>query len=137
MASSETGVQFGYTILYVSDVAASLDFFERAFAIPRRFLHESGAYGELETGATTLAFAAHDLGALNFGTEHVRADASALPLGVEIALVTADVVAAHARAQAAGACELAAPAQKPWGQTVSYLRCPDGTVVELCTPMAG
>jgi lactoylglutathione lyase len=24
----------------------------------------------------------------------------------------------------------------PWGQTVSYVRCPDGTLVELCTPMA-
>jgi hypothetical protein len=32
--------------------------------------------------------------------------------------------------------ELAAPSAKPWGQTVSYVRCPDGTLVELCTPMA-
>ena len=25
---------------------------------------------------------------------------------------------------------------KPWGQIVSYVRCPDGTLVELCTPVA-
>lgn len=59
-------MKLGYTIIYVPDVPASLDFFTRAFGIQRRFLHESGTYGELETGQTTLAFAAHALGALNF-----------------------------------------------------------------------
>ena len=48
-------MKFGYTILYVPDVAASLTFFEKAFGFACRFLHESGAYGELETGATALA----------------------------------------------------------------------------------
>jgi len=28
---------------------------------------------------------------------------------------------------------MAAPLSKPWGQVVSYLRCPDGVLVELCT----
>jgi lactoylglutathione lyase len=50
-------MKFGYTIIYVPDVTASLVFFEKAFGFTRRFLHESGDYGELETGATTLAFA--------------------------------------------------------------------------------
>ena len=31
--------------------------------------------------------------------------------------------------------KIAAPTTKPWGQTVSYVRCPDGTLVELCTPV--
>lgn len=52
-------MKFGYTIVYVPDVAASLAFFERAFGFPRRFLHESQTYGELDTGDTTLSFAAH------------------------------------------------------------------------------
>lgn len=56
-------MQFGYTIIYVPDVSASLAFFTRAFGIERRFLHASGTYGELETGVTVLAFAAHSLGA--------------------------------------------------------------------------
>jgi predicted enzyme related to lactoylglutathione lyase len=50
-------MQFGYTILYVDDVASTLAFYEKAFALPTRMLHESGGYGELETGATALAFA--------------------------------------------------------------------------------
>ncbi len=128
-------MKFGYTIIYVPDVAASLDFFTRAFGIERRFFHESGMYGELQTGETTLSFASHAMGELNFPGGHVEAHRSAQPLGMEIGLVTPDVAAAHARALAAGATELAAPADKPWGQTVSYLRCPDGSLVELCTPM--
>jgi catechol 2,3-dioxygenase-like lactoylglutathione lyase family enzyme len=55
---------------------------------------------------------------------------------MEIGLACADVPAANARALAAGASGLAAPLTKPWGQTVAYVRCPDGTLVELCTPMA-
>ena len=129
-------MKFGYTIAYVPDVAASLAFYERAFGMKRRFLHDSGMYGELETGDTTLAFAAHDLGHANFPGGHVAASESATPLGVEIGLVTPDVVGAHAVALMQGAVELAAPSTKPWGQTVSYVRCPDGTLVELCTPMA-
>ncbi len=130
-------MKLGYTILYVADVAASLDFFERAFGLTRRFLHESGTYGELHTGETTLAFADHALGESHFPGGVVRADRSAQPLGMEIALVTADVAAAHARALAAGARELAPPATKPWGQVVSYVRAPDGGLVELCTPVGG
>jgi lactoylglutathione lyase len=133
--NKEFAVKFGYTIIYVPDVSASLEFFTRAFGIERRFLHESGTYGELETGETALAFAAHDLGEMNFPTGHIEAHSSAKPLGIEIALVTPDVSSAHARAIAAGASELSAPIQKPWGQTVSYVRCPDGTLVELCTPI--
>jgi lactoylglutathione lyase len=129
-------MKFGYTIVYVPDVAASLHFFENAFGLARRFLHESGDYGELETGQTALAFAAHTLGDMNFAGGHVQAHASKQPLGFEIALVTQDVPAAHARALNAGATELAAPVQKPWGQTVSYVRCPDGVLVELCTPIS-
>ena len=88
-------MQFGYTIIYVPDVAASLAFFERAFGFSPRFLHGSGTYGELDTGATTLAFADHSLGHANFPGGHVAAHSSEKPLGMEIAFVTPDVPAAH------------------------------------------
>ena len=126
-------MKFAYTIVYVADVAASLAFFERAFGLQRRFLHESGGYGELQTGATTLSFASHDTARGNLGHDYVAVDVSAQPLGIEIGLVTEDVAAACRRAVNAGATLLAAPATKPWGQTVAYVRCPDGTLVELCT----
>ena len=128
-------MKFGYTIVYVADVAASLDFFERAFGLARRFLHESGGYGELETGATTLSFAQHATARENLGHDYVVAESSAQPLGIEVGLLTDDVAGACERAVMAGATLLKPPIVKPWGQTVAYVRCPDGTLVELCTPI--
>lgn len=130
-------MKLGYTIIYVQDVPASLAFYGRAFGLATRFLHESNTYGELETGATALAFASHELGQAHMPEGYVACDTSPKPLGFEVALVTADVAVAHAQALHAGARELQAPKAKPWGQTVSFVRCPDGTVVELCTPVQG
>ena len=130
-------MKFGYTIIYVPDVAASLSFFESAFGLSRRFLHESGDYGEIATGETTLAFASCELGRMNFPEGFVAASESSKPLGIEIALVTPSVTEAHANALAAGAAELKKPEAKPWGQVVSYDRCPDGTLVEICSPIGG
>ena len=101
----------------------------------RRFVHESG-YGEMDTGSTALAFATHDLGASNLPSGYVKASNSQEPQGMEIALVTDDVPAAHAKALAEGAVSIKEPLLKPWGQTVSYVRCPDGTLVEICSPVA-
>ena len=126
-------MKLGYTIIYVPRVVDSLQFFVRAFGFERKFLHDSGDYGELKTGETTLAFASHALGATNFPAGHVHASETQLPLGMEIALVTEDVQHAHLSAIKHGAQELAAPVAKPWGQTVAYVRAPDGTLSELCT----
>lgn len=128
-------MKLGYTIIYVADVGKSLAFFEKAFGMTIRFQHESG-YGELETGETTLAFATHALARSSLSDGYVAADSSTLPLGMEIALVTEWVAKAHERAIAVGAVSIKEPTIKPWGQTVSYLRCPDGTLVELCTPIS-
>jgi lactoylglutathione lyase len=130
-------MKFGYTIMYVPNVPQSLHFFTSAFGLEQQFVHESGDYGELKTGETTMAFASHALGALNFPTHgFIRAsDSPDRPLGMEIALVTDDVNGAHLSALAHGATEVSAPATKPWGQTVSFVRAPDGTLVELCTPI--
>ena len=50
-------MKFGYTILYVEDVPKTIAFYEQAFGFVRRFVHEAGDFGELDTGATSLAFA--------------------------------------------------------------------------------
>ena len=108
--------------------------FERAFGLAPRFLHESGTYGELDTGTTTLAFADHALGHANFPGGHVAAHSSDKPLGMEIAFVT-PMFPQPTNKRCATVPELAARRPGPWGQTVSYVRCPDGTLVELCTPI--
>lgn len=128
-------MKLGYTIIYVPEVSESLEFFSKAFGLAQKFLHESGDYGELDTGETTLAFASHELGAQNFPDGYLHANQSSLPLGMEIALVTDDIAAAHAQAIQSGAIEIRPIETKPWGQTVSYVRCPAGTLIELCTPI--
>ncbi len=130
-------VRFGYTINYISDVDETLSFFEKAFDMKRKFITEEKDYGELDTGETILSFASHDLGKSNFQGGYVSASESEKPLGVEIALVTDDVARAHNKAIESGASELKAPETKPWGQIVSYVRCPSGILLELCTPMSG
>ena len=125
-------MQFGYTILYVDDVASTLAFYERAFALPTRMLHESGGYGELETGATALAFASRAM--LREMGKNPQPPALAAPTS-EIALVTGDVPAAVARAVAAGATLVQDPMDMPWGQTIAYVGDLNGFLVELCTPM--
>jgi len=124
-------MKFGYTIVFTDDVEQSIAFFEKAFGFKRRFIHESG-YGELETGATALAFAAHRLARTNLPKGYITSTKDQ-PLGVEIGLVSDDVEADYQRALACGAMSISAPSSKPWGQTVSYVRCPDGTLVEICS----
>lgn len=125
-------MQFGYTILYVPDVKATLAFYEAAFGLTTRFLHDSGDYGELETGATALAFSAHSL-MRQLGKNPQPASARAPSF--EIALCTPDVTAALERAIAAGATPMRPVETMPWGQTIAYVADPNGFLIELCTPM--
>lgn len=125
-------MQFGYTILYVDDVPKTIAFYEAAFGFARRFVHEAGDYGELDTGSTALAFSSLRLMA-ELGKKPQRATAEAPSF--EIAFTTADVPAAVAQAVAEGARLVQAPQQMPWGQTVAYVADINGALVELCTPM--
>jgi lactoylglutathione lyase len=130
-------MKFGYTIIYVSDVVAAIKFYSDAFGFSTRFVHEGGDYAELETGETTLAFAAHSLGEANFPNGYTKLTDLPKPPGAEIAFVTDDVTVAVANAVAAGASIVSEATTKPWGQTVAYVRAPDGCLIELCTPIGG
>jgi lactoylglutathione lyase len=127
-------MRLGYIIVYVPDVPAALDFYERAFGLERRFLHESNTYGEMETGGTALAFAAESLVALNGITARPNRRSDP-PAAAEIGLVTDDVAAAYRKAVSAGALAYQEPTEKPWGQTVGYVRDINGFLVEICSPM--
>src|SRR3712207_6354238 len=102
-------MRYAFTILYVPDVPAAVDFYERAFGLERRYVHESGAYAELAEG---LAFTSHDTVREDLGSQ-----ATAPPAGFEVWLQTPDVPGAVERAMAAGAELVMKPTVKPWGQT--------------------
>jgi lactoylglutathione lyase len=127
-------MQLGWIIIHVADVRETVAFYERAFALKRRFIDKSGEYAEMETGSTALAFAAHSLVA-RLGFEN---SGKSPPHGCEIALVTEldDVEQAYRRAIGAGAEAVKPLETRPWGQTVGYVRDLNGFLVEICTPVA-
>ena len=114
------------------DVPATLKFYEAAFGLTTRFLHESGDYGELETGSTALAFSSHRL--MQQLGKNPQAASPTAP-SFEIALCTPDVPAALAQAIGAGATPMRPADVMPWGQTIAYVADINGFLVELCTPM--
>lgn len=127
-------MQFAYTILYVEDVAETLAFYERAFEFKQKLLHESGDYGELDTGATTLSFTSLRL--MREIGKNPGQPAKGSP-AFEIAFTVPDVPAALAKAVSAGATLVQEPQDMPWGQTTAYVTDINGFLVELCTPAAG
>ncbi len=127
-------MKLGYTILYVEDVLKTVEFYERAFRLKRKMVHESNMYGEMETGETTLAFCVDGL-AETHGFNYRKNTPGDTPAGVEIALVTDDVEAAFKTACDAGAYPQKEPETKPWGQTVSYVRDINGCLIEICSPI--
>lgn len=127
-------MQLGYVIIYVPQVANTMAFYEKAFGLKQWFLHESGDYGEMETGATRLAFASEALRD-GKGINTLNNRPTDKPAGVEIALVASDVTAQYKKAVANGATAIKKSTSKPWGQIVAYVRDNNGFLVELCSPM--
>ncbi|MBL4603453.1 MAG: VOC family protein [Emcibacteraceae bacterium] len=126
-------MKFKYTILYVRNVEETVAFFENAFGLNRLMIHESGDYGELDTGSTKLCFSSLDL-MKGFGKSVSLPDPS-LP-NFEIAFETDNVREALAKSLDAGAELIQDVEQMPWGQTISYVRDINGFLIEICSPVS-
>jgi lactoylglutathione lyase len=129
-------MKYGYTIVYVSSVVETLEFYRAAFGFEIKFIHESKKYGELDTGSTVLAFADHEMGEMNLNGRYLKGDKQSQPFGIELAFITDNVESAYLKAIDQGATAIKAPELKPWGQIVAYVRAMDGSLIELCTPVA-
>lgn len=127
-------MKFGYTLIYVDDVPKTMKFYEKAFGIKLGFLHESNQYGEMVTGDTKLGFVHHDT-AKSHDFKYDKISLKKKSPGVEIAFISEDVKKAFAKAVKAGAKSISKPTEKPWGQTVSYVRDFNGMLVEICSAM--
>ena len=127
-------MKLGYTIIYVADVPATIAFYERTFGLKRRFIDESNLYAELETGETTLAFAGDEAAEMN-GLDLLPNRPESPCASWEICLVTHAVQNAYTKAVANGCKPVAPPSEKPWGQTVSYVRDMNGCLVEIASPI--
>ncbi len=128
-------VKLGYTILYVSDVTKAIEFYEAAFGFQRKFISPGNEYGELLTGETTLSFASVALAHSNLSNGFQESKPNNPAFGIEIGLVTEHVQETLDKAVQLGAQIVEPAKQKPWGQTVAYIRDLDGFLIEVCTPM--
>lgn len=128
-------IKFAYTILYVKDVTKSIEFYETAFGFTRKFVTPDNAYGELLTGDTTLSFASIALAATNLKDGFIESSNNNKPFAQEIGFTTDNVQEVYEHAIKAGAIAEAPAKFKPQGQTVAYVRDPDGFLIEICTPM--
>lgn len=128
-------IKFAYTILYVSDVKKTAEFYSKAFDLEVRFIAPGDEYAELNSGTTTLSFAALPLAKSNLSDGFQESDLKTKPFGIELGFTTVDVQALVDKALAAGATLLEEPKEKPWGQMVAYIRDLDGFLIEVCTPM--
>jgi uncharacterized glyoxalase superfamily protein PhnB len=129
-------IQFKYTILYVGDVEQTVSFYEIVFGFKRIFITPDGSYGEIETGGTTLSFASHAQAKSNLGSEFIQSSPEHKPFGIEIGFTTVDVESLYNKAIEAGAHAVSPAQLKPHGQTVAYVRDPDGFLIEICTSMS-
>ncbi|XP_071717702.1 uncharacterized protein [Rutidosis leptorrhynchoides] len=131
MASKLTPA-FGYTVVYVKDVAKSVEFYGKAFGASVRRLDDSHRWGELESGQTTIAFTPvhqHETDDLTGEVQEQRSKTRRNQL--EICFVYEDVDAAYKRAVENGADGVSKPEEKEWGQKVGYVRDIDGIVVRM------
>ncbi len=128
-------MHLGYIIIYVEDVPITISFYEKAFGLNLRFIHQSNQYAEMETGQTTLAFANENFAMVSHQFRLNRQKETAA--GAEIVFVVENVEEQFKNAVDFGAIEIAKPAQKPWGQTVCYVRDNNGFIVEICNAING
>jgi len=128
-------MKYAHTILYVENVAETIEFYEKAFGFNRNFLTPENDYGELISGETTIAFASIELGNSNFKSGFEKISKSEKPFGVELAFTTENIEKDFQNAINFGATEFEPITEKPWGQKVGYLIDNNGFLIEICTPM--
>ncbi len=128
-------IRFKYTILYVRDVVKTVEFYETAFGMKRKFIAPENVYAELLSGETTLSFASLELAGSNLSQGFLESDLKHKPFGIEIGFTATDVEATVQQALDAGATLVEKAKTKPWGQVVAYVRDPDGFLIEICTEM--
>lgn len=124
-----------HLIFYVKDILKGLAFYKQAFDIDVKFLHESNMYAELQTGEVALAFASEVLGQSNLPNGYLPNDIHKPPQAGEVVFTVKDVEKGYKKAVQAGALPLVPPQEKPWGQTVAYVRDPNGVLIEIASEM--
>lgn len=120
-------------MFFVEDVPTTLRFYEQAFGAACDHVHDDGSYAELRIGSLTIGVVEADFAERHFPGDFRRQQPSDLPAAFEIYIEVDDLDKAIARATGAGATQLGEPMERPWGQRNSFVRDPNGVVIELAS----
>ena len=123
-------MKLGFVVLYVPDVRAAAAFYQQAFGLAVRDADPDDRYMEMDTGETTLAFAAESL-IEQAGRSFRPHRPHERPAAGEFSFVADDVAAAYETALKAGAVSYEPPSQRPDGVVVAYVRDLNGVLVEI------
>ena len=122
-------------MIWVPDVPATVAFYQAAFGLELQLMDDTKQYAQLGTGQTTLAFA-DEAAAASTGVSVRPHRPTVEAAAVQLAFVADDVRAAYQRAVDAGAVAEVPLVEKPWGQTLGYLRDNNGFLIEVSSPAA-
>ena len=128
-------MKLSFVIFYVKNIMETILFYEKAFQLKTKFIHDSKQYAELETGPTTLAFAQHELAIQLVKSEYVCPEKLGKPISAQISFEPLDILQAYNTALAAGARSVSAPEIKPWNWECAMLQDIDGNLIELAKPV--
>jgi len=126
-------VKYGYTIVYVNDVAKELEFFSSVFGLKPKMVNQEVSYAELDTGSTTLSFVKHSVVEAHLTTNYVKIEPNCKPLGIELAFISDNVEEDYLKAIEHGAKVIRAPSETQWGQVISYIQTPQGVLIDICS----
>jgi uncharacterized glyoxalase superfamily protein PhnB len=96
-----------------------------------KFVHESGQYAEMDTGATVLAFSQTELASSLITCGYEKASLTRKPGNILIGIEPEDVRQTLHAALSHGATLVADAELKPWGWLSAMVRDPEGNVVEI------
>lgn len=125
-------MKLNYIIFYVSDAMATYKFYENAFGIKTKFIHESKQYVEMETGTTVLGFANNDFIKNTFLIDFQENSVKNKPAGLQISLTVDNVRESLEKAVSAGAILVSEPKIMPWDFEVAFVKDTNGILIELC-----
>jgi catechol 2,3-dioxygenase-like lactoylglutathione lyase family enzyme len=117
-------------VLIVADLDRAIAFYVDRLGLELN--HRAGAYAQLRTGTTRLAFYERAAMETTLGVPLRAPDVEAPAF--ELAFFVANVDNAWAELVISGVEGVTPPADRAWGQRTAYVRDPDGNLVELVEP---
>jgi lactoylglutathione lyase len=116
-------MEIGYVILYVEDLAASVEFYRDVVGLAYKFT--DAGYAEFDAGGVRFALYERRRAEWLTGREVTPG------AGGEVVVMVQDVDAHAERLRVAGVPILSGPADRPWGHRTVHVADPDGFVVEF------